>query len=293
MKKALTALLVSALVAGAIGITASAEAASADIYVTISDGEGKLVLVQEKIAATDLDEDGVITIDEALYAAHEAKYEGGAEAGYASSDSDYGRMLNKLWGVDNGGSYGYCVNNASAMSLGDEVKSGDYINAYVYTDLVTWSDTYCYFDVNTVSAEAGEEVTLRVYGNGYDESYNPTTFAIEGVTIMINGEASEYVTDSEGYATFTVSEAGTYVISATFDKMTLVPPACVVTVTEKAEEPDAGDNNEGAEDDGNEGATGDNNEGSTGDNPDTGVALSAVSALALGVALLTRKSYEK
>lgn len=293
MKKVLTALLVSALAAGTIGITASAESATEDVYVTIADAEGNLALIQEKVTVNDLDEDGVLTVDEALYAAHEAKFEGGAEAGYASSDSDYGRKLDMLWGTDNGGSYGYCVNNASALNLDAEVKNGDYINAYVYTDLVTWSDTYCYFDVNTVSVEEGEEVTLRVFGNGYDESFNPTTFAIEGVTIIIDDEVSEYVTDSEGYATFTIGEAGTHVISATFDKMTLVPPACVVTVSEKAEEPDTGDNNEGAEGDNNEGAEGDNNEGTEGDNPDTGVTVSAVSVIALGLALLTRKRNEK
>ncbi len=279
MKKVLSALLVSALATGAIGITASAESATADVYVTIADAEGKLALVQEKVTVNDLDEDGVLTVDEALFAAHEAKYEGGAEAGYASSDSDYGRKLDMLWGVDNGGSYGYCVNNASAMSLGDEVKSGDYINAFVYTDTVTWNDLYSYFDVNSVSVEEGGEVTLTVFGTDYLEGTGYMEFSLAGASIIINNEATEYVTDDEGKVTIPMNEAGTYVISVntTFGEAVLVPPACVVTVSEKAEEPDAGDNNEGTE----------------GDNPDTGVTVSAVSVIALGVALLTRKRNEK
>lgn len=52
------------------------------------------------------------------------------------------RFRNKLWGTENGGSYGYYVNNVSTWSLTDPVDEGDYVNAFVYTDLTTWFDTY-------------------------------------------------------------------------------------------------------------------------------------------------------
>ena len=111
MKKLLSITLAVLMLVSTFCLTAFAEdavPASADVYVTIADNNGKLALTQEKITATDKDNDGKITIDEALLAAHEAKYEGGAAAGYASAMSDWGLSLTKLWGVENGGSYGYC-----------------------------------------------------------------------------------------------------------------------------------------------------------------------------------------
>ena len=128
--------------------------------------DGKLVLVLEKIDLSDADGDGTITINDALYLAHEAEFEGGAAAGYASEQSDYGLSLTKLWGCENGGSYGYYVNDASAMSLADPVKDGDRINAFVYTDLKTWSDKYCYFDKASVTAQSGESFSLVLTGAG-------------------------------------------------------------------------------------------------------------------------------
>ena len=91
------------------------------VYVTIADKDGKLVLVQEAITVTDIDNDGKLTINDALYCAHEAKFEGGAAAGYLSEMTEYGLSLKKLWGTDNGSGYGYDVNNEGAMSLSDEV----------------------------------------------------------------------------------------------------------------------------------------------------------------------------
>ena len=92
---------------GMCGITAfAAETPQAEVYVTIADGSGQLVLAQEAISVTDTDNDGVLTINDALYAAHEAKYDGGAAAGYASSVGQYGLAMDKLWGTENGGSYG-------------------------------------------------------------------------------------------------------------------------------------------------------------------------------------------
>lgn len=204
---------------------------TANVYVTISDKDGKLALVQEKITVSDVDKDGYLTINDALYNAHEAKYEGGATAGYASSSGSYGLSLNKLWGTANGGSYGYYVNNASAWSLADVVKEGDYINAFVYTDLTAWSDTYCYFDAYTTASTAGKEVTLTLSMYQYDADWNKVAVPVEGATITIDGEKTEVKTDKEGKATITISTEGTYLISAVSDKLTLVPPVCTATVS--------------------------------------------------------------
>lgn len=247
MKKVLSMVMILILTLGICNITVFAAEDAVTVYVTIFDANGDLVLTQEAITVTDTDDDGKLTVNDALYAAHEANYEGGAAAGYASVQSDYGLSLNKLWGTANGGSYGYYVNNASAMGLTETVKEGDYVNAYVYTDLVTWSDIYCYFDANTVSAKAGEEITLTLSAAGYDASWNPVVLPVEGATITVNGAATSYKTDAKGKATIQIEEAGTCVISATSQTQTLVPPVCVLTVAEDAaNEPNSntGDGNE-------------------------------------------------
>lgn len=232
MKKFLSVAMTLLLLLGTCGITvfAAETDASATVYVTISDAEGQLVLTQEAITVTDVDADGALTINDALYAAHEAKYEGGAAAGYGSGMTDYGLSMNKLWGTENGGSYGYYVNNASAWSLADPIKDGDTINAFVYTDLTAWSDKYCFFDVNTVAGAVNSEVTLTLSAAGYDAEYNPITTPVSDAAITVNGTTTAYKTDAEGKVTLELENIGKYVISATSDTMTLVPPVCVVTV---------------------------------------------------------------
>ena len=230
MKKTLTVLLSGILATGALVVTASAEA-SAEVYVSVADENGSLVLAREKVTVTDINGDGTLDIDEALYAAHEAGYSG--EDGYEAYDGDYGRAIRKLWGVDNGGSYSYYVNNASAMSLNDTVKDGDHVYAYLYTDLTAWSDTYSFFDTDTAKAGQGEKLTLTLSAAGFDESFAPITLPVEGAVITLNGEATEYVTDSEGKVEISISDTGSVVISAVSDTMTLVPPVCIAEISEK------------------------------------------------------------
>ncbi len=241
MKKLLPAILAALILSSASMLTVSAEttdtttAATAEVFVTVSDKDGKLALALEPITVTDTDNDGTITVDEALCAAHEAKYEGGATAGYASTSTEWGLSLTKLWGEENGGSYGYYVNHTSPGSLAGEVKDGDTINAFIYTDLTTWSDTYCYFDKNTVNCTVGEEISLVLTYAGYDESWNPVTLPVEGAIITIDGIPTEYQTDADGKVSIQLETAGTSVISAASETMTLVPPAMIVTAAEETQ----------------------------------------------------------
>ncbi len=216
------------------GMTAFADEASITVYVTIADANGNLALSQTAVTVTDIDGDNALTINDALYVAHEENYTGGAAAGYASGTSDYGFSLNKLWGTTNGGSYGYYINNTSAWNLTDPLKNGDYLNAYVYTDLITWSDTYCYFDVNTATVSENGTLTLTLNMAGYDANYTPITLPVKGATIMINGTATTYKTDINGNVTIKPNKAGEYIISAVSDTQTLVPPVCIVTATADA-----------------------------------------------------------
>ena len=201
-----------------------AEETAPVVYVTIANGS--VVLPCQAVELTDADEDGALTIADALYLAHEAAFEGGAEAGFACENTEYGLSMTKLWGVDNGGAFGYYVNDAMAMSLADPLKDGDYVNAYVYTDTAAYSDMYCFFDLKTA---AEGDVALTLSGVSFDENYAPVVNPVAGAVITVNGEKTDAVTDENGQATVTV-KAGD-VISAVSDTATLVPPCCVVVET--------------------------------------------------------------
>lgn len=231
MKKLLALMMSLCMLAGGMSLTALAEgeALSAEVYVTIAN-KGTLEVVQEKVTVTDRDNDGKLTIDEALYAAHEAKYEGGAAAGYESGITAYGLSLIKLWG-DASGSFGYYVDDASAWSLADEISNGNYITAFVYADGASWSDVYCYFDAKEVSTDARKDITLTLSGAGYDASYNPIVVPVAGAMITVDGAETGVTTDAEGKATIQIAEGGNHVISAKSATQILVPPVCKASVT--------------------------------------------------------------
>ena len=250
------------------------KAGTADVYVTIS-SQGIIKLAQEKIKVKDIDDDGKLTVNDALYVAHENYYEGGAAAGYSSTFSAYGLSLNKLWG-DNSGSFGYRVNNKSAWSLEDAVKDGDYVNAFIYKDSVGRSDLYTWFDKNFLSVKSGEQFTLSLYAAGYDEQWNEVVKPVKNAGITINGLPTVYRTNELGQVTFSIPEKGEYVISAESEIENLVSPICKVSVSDKV-------------------AAADQNDKATGDkSTDTGddfnmivviiIALAAVSAAAVIIA---------
>lgn len=228
MKKTLCIIVAAVVALCAMGISAAAEA-SAEVYVTIANGG--LEIANSEVTVKDLDGDGKLTIDEALFAAHKAYYKGGAAAGYASEMTDYGLSLTKLWGVQNGGSYGYYVNNASAWSLGEEVKSGDFINAFVYQDTKTFSDRYCYFDHNfsTIGGCLYDYYTL--YGVYFDENYTAYSAPIADAIITVDGKETKIRTGKDGSVdglSIPFGESGTYIVSAKSENAILVPAALTV-----------------------------------------------------------------
>lgn len=227
MKHIITLTLTLCLMLSLCAIGAAAEEQTT-VFVTIA-SKGTLEAVQVAVPVEDVDGDCVLTVNDALYIAHQNLYNGGAEAGYAYYTGDYGLSMSKLWG-DESGSYGYYLNNTSCISLAAPVKDGDYVTAFVYAS-ADWSDIYTCFDINCTAAEAGQTVTLTLNAAGYDANWNPITYPVEGATVTINGTATEYVTDAEGKVTLNVTEAGTLIISATSSTMTLVPPVCTLTVS--------------------------------------------------------------
>ena len=228
MKKILSTLLALAML---VSLAAFAEEAPT-VYVSISTDTGALVLAYAPVTLTDVDGDGMLTICDALMEAHAAYHPDGAAA-FLAEDTEWGKSLYVLWGVDNGGSYGYMLNDVSPMSLLDPVQPGDHIKAYAFTDLTNFSDTYCYFTAPVVAAAVNTEITLTLSAAGYDEAWNPVTYAVQGAYLIVDGEVDDsIVTDAEGQFVLTFPEAGKYTISAVSNDLTLVPPVCIVTVTE-------------------------------------------------------------
>lgn len=219
MKKFLSSILVFVLFFGL--------AAAETVYVSISDDQGKLVLAYEPVNAADMDGDGVVNMNEVLTAAHDLAYPGGAQAGYESLDMGFGLSLNRLWGIENGGSYGYYVNNASAISLLDAMADGDSLYAYAFTDLETWSDTYSFFNCSEIEANGAFELTLSA--QTFDAAWNPVCAPVEGAVITVDGTDTEFVTDTDGKVQIELPE-GEYLISARSEQMTLVPPVCRAAV---------------------------------------------------------------
>lgn len=220
--------------------TLSCVLVSADdgVKITVSIANGELVLTEEQITVTDADADGALTINDALIATHTAKYKDGA-SGFATANGDYGLSITKLWGVENGGSYGYYLNNTMSMGLTDPVKAGDRLYAFIYTDTKAYSDAYSYFDKATVSATKGNTVELTLTAAGYDADFKPVTLPVEGATITVNGKKTDVKTDKDGKAVIKLETAGTVTISAVSEAKLLVPPVCIATVTESA--PQTGD----------------------------------------------------
>lgn len=227
MKKVI-AIMLSVLFAALMAVPAFAATEEKSVYVTVSNGKIAEALV--KVDYKDADGDGKITIDDALRLAHDAAYKGGSAAGYGSANTDYGLSLTKLWGVENGGGYGYYVNDGMAMSLADEIKAGDHVYAFVYTDLKGWSDTYSYFDKYTATVKKGDSIELTLSKIGYDESWNTVALPLDGAELTVDGEKTGVKTDANGKATFKPGKSGTLTVSAVKDGVTLVPPVCVVEV---------------------------------------------------------------
>ena len=206
-----------------------------DVYVTIAKA-GWLVTAMDgtlvgdaKVTVVDRDKNGRHTIDEALYAAHEKYFEGGAAEGYGSNN---GLSLTKLWG-DISGSFGYWQNNAPANGPVDSVVANSYLTAYVYKDTTTYSDSYSKFDKETFTTTINSEVTLTLEKAGYDADRNVVFSPYEGANIKVVGEtADRTITTAEGKAVLTFTKAGTYKVIAYKEDGSIVPSVATVKVTD-------------------------------------------------------------
>ena len=228
--------------------TNTEKADSAVIYVTIASG-GNVVadknggyMAQTPVVVEDYNEDGRLTVDEALFAAHENYCPEGSE-GYSSYSGIYGLSIAILWGEGTEQTsleVGYWLNNASCWSLEDTVAEGDYLTAFVYSDKIYWSDAYSYFTQNEVTVKPGEYVDLELkYLSGYDaeNGYAPIYSACSEANIKFlssnNSIQGNLKTNSDGKVQIAFSasaNSGDHFVIAYKEDATIVPAVCKITV---------------------------------------------------------------
>lgn len=237
-KKILCLLLTLTLLLGTMTAFADETSAEITVYVTVSrygeiveDADGN-VMCQVPVT---LEGKSEYIIDDALRILHKNHYSDG-ESGYASSEGKWGLGIDILWG-DTSYNFGYQVNSGSesVMGLDHIIENGDYIDAYIYENDEEF-ESYSYFDLTNAEILLDETVELQlIYANGYDEQWNPIYSPCEGAMLTINGEESSVITDSDGKATLSFDDEGTYIISAKKTKIVddktvtaIIAPSCIV-----------------------------------------------------------------
>lgn len=218
------------IIAPACVVKVVAPAEPADVTVTVNN-KGALaaakdggVMVEKKVTVKDINEDGHLTVDEALVAAHE-KYHADGAAAYATGDPfGYGLMVTKLWGVDTTNTLFYVNDQGLATGVtDDEVKEGDSIYASVNADDMYYADWFATFTEKNTAVEIAlsnnanlpDDFTMSIdvelvghYGMGYtpEELKN---VPLEGIQIGYIDNRGEFaplegaVTDASGKATAT------------------------------------------------------------------------------------------
>ena len=247
MKKRLLSLLLALTMALSLvttGAWAAGKQAADPIRVTvtianqgaIAVGKNNTLMAQVPVTVTDLNGDGKFTYDEAMTAAHEAYYEGG-KAGFATYEGS--GFAEKLWGLTSDDGVGGFYQNNVALMVGpgkQAIQNGDDLTAFIYAN--KWSDKYCFFDQSTLSVKTGETISLNLQEQNYDSQGNAVDApAANAALCTVNKEGVleelNVTTDDKGNATFSFNKSGTYVVSAKKAGAYLVPPVCIVTVTDK------------------------------------------------------------
>ena len=213
----------------AFALASFAAEESVEVMVTIANN-GAPVVYNVNVDVTDVDDDGSITINDALVITHSQYYSEGVN-GYETANSQYGLGITKLWGNTNNGSFGYYVNNASAWNLTDALVDGDYLYAFCYKDATSWTDSYAYFDYGIISdATADTPYILKLNKLVYNyETYAFDEVPVANAIITIDGADTEFTTNDEGIATITLSDTYSHIVSArTTDGSIITPPVLEV-----------------------------------------------------------------
>lgn len=182
----------------------------------------------EKYGFADKESTDKVTFADVLYTAHAEKFgskftKNTAKNYIVVGDTGY---LSKWFGVETFNvSYTYNHGLEMAGSAFDVIKNNTVISVYGYQDTTSYNDVDAWFVKDEITTTAGKSITLKMKGNGFDESYMSKTVDIvpaseksivaatvdkEGkLTAIKGGEMS-----ADGKITLTFDKAGTYTVSA-------------------------------------------------------------------------------
>lgn len=194
----------------------AATAKAATVYVTVnnqgvlaSDNKGN-VMVNRTVKVTDLNKDGKLSLDEAIYATHKA---------YNSTDNYEiaGNWVKKMWGTE--GSFSMLKNGALTATADIEtVKKNDKLYLSVNADNVTYADYYTSFDKQAATVYANRELKLALTGFSAMNGGEADVIKDAKIGIWENGEFAEIEgvkTDDNGDAAIVFEKTGTFYVTAT------------------------------------------------------------------------------
>ena len=172
------------------------------------------------------------TLEDAIIAAHAAYCPDGAE-GWETAESDWGLSMARIWGSYDGVG-GWYLNGVMPMDQAWNMTAtdGDCVDLVLFGE--DWSDSYARFDQRTASASVGEEITLTLTHDVFDENWVASPVALAGATVKLADGTELGATDEEGKVTLIFAESGTYVVTADCEDLVITAPACVITVAEAA-----------------------------------------------------------
>ena len=201
---------------------------SVAVTASLSDA-GTLKVGAEALTVTDADDDGVLTVFDAIWCLHEAYYPGGAAKGFATERMQEGPAISLFWGEDNGGFYSWTVNGSMGKTLLEPLTEGSELYAFSYSDLPLCGDGFGSITGEIAGKDAGAA--------GYEGVLTCTdadgeTFPVAGAMILINGIArGGIVTDEQGRFFVPLEESGRYLLTAVSADVPMIPPVCRLDFT--------------------------------------------------------------
>ncbi len=162
------------------------------------------------------------TVEDAIIAAHETYCPDGA-VGWEKAESDWGMSMVKIWGSYDGVGAFY-VNGVMPMMQSWDITAtdGDYVDLVLYGP--DWSDSYAQFDRRTDILAAGEEVTLTLTHDVFDENWVASAEPLAGAAVKTTDGKVLGTTDAEGKITLSFPEAGTYLVTAASEDTVITAP---------------------------------------------------------------------
>lgn len=164
---------------------------------------------------------------------------------FGKSASSSGFVVNDL--TPNDGIYNTSYGSYTGYACdAAELRENDDVTYFLYQDTAYWMDYKTVFENDTITATAGEAVTVNVsafciwYGSSTSETLEAMTVPADGVDIYNSDGTKLATTDANGNATLTFTEAGEYTIYTAGTVVSEDAPAIIdwatVTVDEATED---------------------------------------------------------